>query len=245
MPMRRAAYRSAYRYRRRARAYRRRIRRRGVRVPRIRSRYRLHHFKVSRNVTWRFFTNTTTNQLKWWSLSFPQSLDWAEPSGRPKKDLTLRFAMFGDKIGNYFYPYDYYMISGVSVELHPMYITQQTPGTQGSTIIDKEGNINVQQGNGWDTDPFAQNSSRRTWQPFRRHRRFFIPKPTIQSDTLQQQQYSTYFLQGRNKVWINCQKDEVVHYGFALSLQRPTPDATYLINGTIVFYIKMMQFQGL
>lgn len=227
---------------RRRRFRRRRLR---LRIARPRSRFTVHNFKVTQNTTYGFFQN---QQLVggWQAYSIESATDWTSPTGKPHQGLNLRFAMFGDRASPYVYPYDYYQIRGVRVELTPAYDIYNRPFTIGSTIIDKDGNIQeVKDSSGvtpWGIDPYGTVSSRRSYNPHRYHKRFFIPKPTIQGSG--SPVHSTWFLSGRQNPWLNVQQDQVVHYGMGISLRQPENNAQYVVAARLTFYIRFGQFQG-
>lgn len=165
----------------------------------------------------------------------------------------MRWAMFGDtssyldSSGNpvFQYPYDYYIIKAVAVTLRPAYDIFANFKTQGSTMIDKDGQITKTGPGGWDIDPFGPMSSRRTWDPSKPHRRYFIPKPRLAEQGSGASVNSEWFLGGRNRTWINCTKDQLVHYGMGLSLRCPANSQQALtMVGQITFYISFGQFTG-
>ncbi|ACB10223.1 capsid protein [Duck circovirus] len=256
--MRRSTYRRAYRARRRRRGLRRRLRRRRLRIGRPRRRFSVVTFKVTRHTVFGFFGSGTgpTAAGRWQSLSLEDGAQYTDPPAQGNNicGLNMRWAMFGDTNsymqGNkpqYHYPYDYYIIKGVAVTLRPAYNIYQKSKTQGSTIIDKDGQIVRTSTTGWAIDPYGSTSSRRTWDPSRIHRRYFVPKPTIQGAG-QGSTYSTFFLGGKNFTWINCSQDQVVHYGMGMSLRKPDnatgDEGKYDIEAQFTFYIKFGQFTG-
>ncbi|AOS89457.1 capsid protein [Goose circovirus] len=248
MPLYRARPRSLYYRRRRAINRRRRYGRRRLHIGRIRSRFTVFNVKQTQNITFTFFQTGSPAQGKWQAMS----LEAITPSGNsPKPGLNLRFAMFGDRGpgtgGAYHYPFDYYMLRLVKVELRPAFNPFETVRTQGSTYIDKEGNITTTDtAQPWGVDPYAAMSSRKTWSPHRYHKRVFVPKPTIQQGGQSPNQWSTWYTPGRRQQWINSIQDNVVFYGMGMSLRQAEPTAKPItIEATITFYIRFGQWTGL
>ncbi|ABU48444.1 putative capsid protein [Swan circovirus] len=249
MSLSRAGSRRLYHRRRRAYYRRRRYGRRRLRIPRIRRRFTVFHVKQTQNIPFTFWSSATPDPTdKWMSLSLESN---SATLNKPKPGLNLRFAMFGDRLpgsGNaYHYPFDYYMIKLVKVELRPAFNPFQKQKTQGSTYIDKEGDITeVPATTPWSVDPYAAMSSRKTWTPDRYHKRVFIPKPTIQSSQTTGTRFSTWFVPGRRNMWINSTQDQVIHYGMGMSLRAPAEDAgAYPVECTVTFYIAFGQWTGL
>nr|AKM52584.1 capsid protein [Goose circovirus] len=247
MPLYRARSRSLYHRRRRASNRRRRYGRRRLHIGRIRSRYSIFNVKQTQTITFTFFQTSTPEQGKWESKSLEaiQSTD-----SRPKPGINLRFAVFGDRTagtgGVYHYPFDYYMIRMVKVELRPAYNVFDAARTQGSTYIDKEGNITTTDTSYWGVDPYAAMSSRKTWSPHRYHKRVFIPKPTIQGGGQTPAIYSTWYTPGRRQQWINSIQDNVTWWGMGMSLRQAEKTAKPLtVEATITYYIRFGQWTGL
>ncbi|AOS89466.1 capsid protein [Goose circovirus] len=248
MPLYRARPRGLYNRRRRAAQRRRRYGRRRLHIGRIRSRFSVFNVKQTQTITFTFFQTGTPAKDKWQSISLEaiQSQD-----SRPKPGINLRFAMFGDRAagqGNvYHYPFDYYMIRLVKVELRPAYNIFERARTQGSTYIDKEGNITTTDPSSpWGVDPYAAMSSRKTWSPHKYHRRIFIPKPTIQGGGQTPAVYSTWYSPGRKQQWINSVQDNVTWWGMGMSLRQAEDESKPItVEATITYYIKFGQWTGL
>lgn len=204
--------------------------------------------KQTQNITFTFFGTGTPAQGKWQSMSLEAV---AAQSNSPKPGLNLRFAMFGDRSpgadNSYHYPFDYYMIRMVKVELRPAFNPFTTVRTQGSTYIDKEGNITATtDGHEWSVDPYAAMSSRKTWSPHRYHKRVFVPKPTIQQGGSGTNVWSTWYTPGRRQPWLNSIQDNVVFYGMGMSLRQAEATAVPIaVEATITYYIRFGQFTGL
>ncbi|ABU48446.1 putative capsid protein [Swan circovirus] len=249
MPLSRAGSRRLYHRRRRTYYRRRRYGRRRLRISRIRSRFTVFNVKQTQNITFTFFTLGGPEKGKWESLSLESV---SRPSDtKPKPGLNLRFAMFGDRdpgVGRaYHYPFDYYMFRLVKVEFRPAYNPIERVRTQGSSYIDKEGDITTVAGTqAWSVDPYAAMSSRKTWAPHRYHKRVFIPKPTIQSAQGSTQTYSTWFTPGHRQQWLNSTQDQVIHYGLGFSLRQAEETAKPVtVEATITYYIRFGQWTGL
>nr|QNS29793.1 cap protein [Goose circovirus] len=248
MPLYRARPRSLYYRRRRATNRRRRYRRRRLHIGRIRSRYTIFNVKQTQNISFTFFGTGSPDKNKWQAMS----LEAIQSSGTsPKPGINLRFAVFGDRLpgtGNqYHYPFDYYMIRLVKVELRPAFNPFTRVRTQGSTYIDKEGNITTTtSGSEWNVDPYAAMSSRKTWSPHRYHKRVFIPKPTIQQGRTGSNIWSTWYTPGGRQLWLNSIQDNVVFYGMGMSLRQAEDTAAPLtVEATITYYIRFGQWTGL
>lgn len=140
------------------------------------------------------------------------------------------------------YPWDYYRILKVRVEVWPTYNFYQLPGTLGSSVIDLDSRIAESTTTRMDTDPFRDRSSRKTWNPRRKHSRYYTPKPDLISMSGVQGGPSRVFQpNARNMWWLNCEDDLTSFFGPGFSLYSDAT-TTYRFNIRTVFYIQFKEF---
>ncbi|QZU26806.1 capsid protein [WigFec circovirus 1] len=144
------------------------------------------------------------------------------------------------------YLWDYYRIRWVRVEIWPTFQIFNVPASLGSSAIDLDNRISETPMSGpVRADPLADRSSRRTWTPAHRHKRFFTPKPALLNMSGASSGDSRFF-QPTNltkQFWLNCKDDTTTHHGIAFSLFA-TNGESYTFQIKVTYYIQFREFLG-